>query len=328
MASPVVCSRVPFRLPLGGGSTDMPSYYEKHGGFIFGAAVNIYMDVFFKKPASDDYIHMHYTKYETALSAEKIKHTIGREALKMTGINNSVLISFSADSPAGTGLGSSGACSVALLKGLTAFQDRVITNLEAAEKSFVLTQNLGLPDGKQDPYVCALGGFVVLEIDTDGVVRVERPNISSETVCKFFKNTLFFYTGIRRDSKPILASQDKEKVLELKHRTKSIGREVLEAFTHKNLNVFGELMHEHWLLKRQMAEGMTNGWLDGIYETARCEGALGGKIMGAGGGGYFMFYCPSESVKRAVRQALQKFKLREMRFGLDTIGARTKVIDF
>ncbi len=326
MASPVVFSRVPFRLPLGGGSTDMPSYYQKYGGFIFAASIDIYMDVFFKRPASDDYIHMHYTRYESESSPRKIKHTIGREALKMTGVNGRVLISFSADSPAGTGLGSSGACSVALLKGLTAYQGQTMSNLEAARRSFILTQNLGLPDGKQDPYVCALGGFVVLEIDTDGSVEVIKPIIVPETVNAFFENTLFFYTGIRRDSEPILSSQNEEKVLRLKHQTKEIGRAILSAFTRSNLDCFGDLMHQHWILKRQMAQGMTNDWLDEIYETARKAGALGGKIMGAGGGGYFMFYCPSDHVKRSVRDALQKFNMREMSFNLDALGARTDII--
>ena len=191
MELPVIFSRVPFRLSLGGGSTDMPSYYGKHGGFIFAAAIKMYMDIFIKKTVSDDYIHMHYTKYEFETSADTVKHTIGREALRMTGVKNGVLLSFSADTPAGTGLGSSGACAVALLKGLSAYQGRGMGNREAAEQSFQLTQNLGLPDGVQDPYVCALGGFVVLDIETNGNVKVLKPLIASDVVRRFCENSLF-----------------------------------------------------------------------------------------------------------------------------------------
>lgn len=328
MASPIVFSRVPFRLPLGGGSTDLLSYYEKYGGFIFAAAINIYMDVFFKRPASDDLIHMHYTRYESELSVDSIKHTIGREALKMTGVNSRVLISFTADTPAGTGLGSSGACSVGLLKGLSLYKKGVeISNLEAAEQSFVLTQNLGLPDGKQDPYVCALGGFVVLEIDNGGKVAVIRPNIAPETINRFFGNTLFFYTGVRRDSQPILAMQDKERILNLKHKTKEIGRQIYQCFISGDLDAFGALMDAHWQIKKAMLNGMSNEFFDSIYNAAKKAGALGGKIMGAGGGGYFMFYCPSNADCVKVREVLRPFGLREMFFSLDERGARTKIID-
>ncbi|MEK9183896.1 MAG: galactokinase, partial [Patescibacteria group bacterium] len=230
MISPIILSRTPFRLPLGGGSTDMPSYYEKYGGFIFAVTIDLYMDIFIKKPLSDDFVHMHYMKSESVLTADEVKHTIGREALKMSGIKNSILIFFAADTPSGTGLGSSGACSVGLIKGLSLYKEVEINNLEVAEQSFVLTQNLGLPDGKQDPYVCALGGFVVLEIDNDGKVAVIRPDIAPEIINRFFGNTLFFYTGVRRDSEPILAAQDKERVLNLKHKTKEIGRQIYQCF--------------------------------------------------------------------------------------------------
>ncbi len=325
MASPIILSRVPFRLPLGGGSTDLPSYYERYGGFIFAVAINIYMDIFIKEPVSDDLIHMHYIKYESEPSADFIKHTIGREALKMMEIKNKLLVSFNADTPSGTGLGSSGACSVGLLKALAAYKGIEMTNKEAAEQSFVLTRRLELPDGKQDPYVCALGGFVVLEIDKEGTVRIDKPKIDSSVINYFFGNSLFFYTGIRRDSEPFLASQDKEKVLELKHRIKEIGREIYRCFLEGDLDKFGLLMDEHWNIKKMMASEMTNVWLDEVYMTAKEAGALGGKIMGAGGGGYFMFYCGQN--KENIRLGLQKYNMREMNFRADEFGARTRIIE-
>jgi len=268
---------------------------------------------------------MHYIKYESEPSADLIKHTIGREALNMMEIRNKLLVSFNADTPSGTGLGSSGACSVGLLKALAAHKGIEMTNKEAAEQSFILTQRLGLPDGKQDPYVCALGGFVVLEIDKEGTVRIDKPKIDSRIINDFFGNSLFFYTGIRRDSEPFLASQDKEKVLELKHRIKEIGREIYRCFLEGNLDKFGLLMNEHWDIKKMMASEMTNVWLDEVYMMAKEAGAFGGKIMGAGGGGYFMFYCGQN--KENVRSALQKYNMREMDFRVDELGARTRVIE-
>lgn len=328
MSSHIVISRTPFRLPLGGGSTDIPSYYEKYGGFIFGVTINLYMDVFVKEPRSDDLVHVHYKHFEAVPRAEEVSHDIARQALLMRGIKNKIAISFKADTPAGTGLGSSGACAVAVLKGLAVHRGRTLSNREVAEQSFEITRALGLPDGVQDPYVCAHGGFVVLDIEKNGVVHVSKPRIAPETAERFFGNSLFYYTGVVRESKPILAAQDAAKVLELKHRTKEIGQEIYRAFRKGKLDRFGfgELMNEHWHIKKQMSSKMSSGLFDEIYEEARRAGALGGKIIGAGGGGYFMFYCPSEKTKQAVQKALARFKMREMRFALDTKGARTKIV--
>lgn len=325
---PIILSRTPFRLSLGGGSTDLPSYYQKYGGFIFAASINLYMDIFVKKPVTDDFVHMHYLKYETELSADKIKHTIGRESLRLMSIKNKILISFNADTPSGTGLGSSGACAVGLLKALALFKGKEMNNLEAAETAFRVTQNLGLPDGKQDPYVCALGGFAAMEIAKNGDVKIARPKISPATALKFFNNILLFYTGVRRDSLPILASQDSQKVLELKHQTKEIGRQIYKYFLKGDLDQFGLLMDKHWRIKKTMSAGMSSGDFDEVYESAKKAGASGGKIIGAGGGGYFLFYCPSEKEREAVRRALRKYCFREMSVGLDQLGARAQIINF
>jgi D-glycero-alpha-D-manno-heptose-7-phosphate kinase len=327
MNSSIILSRTPFRLSLGGGSTDLPSYYSRHGGFIFSVAINMYMDILIKSTRSDDSIHVHYKTFEAAAKADEVKHDLAREALKMTGINQGVAISFKADTPAGTGLGSSGACSVALLKGLSAYRGQEMTNLEAAEKSFEMTQNLGLPDGKQDPYACAIGGFLALDIDINGEVTITKPQISQTTIDKFFNNTLLLYTGIRRDSRPFLTAQDEKKVWELKHQTKRIGQEIYQSFLNGDLEKFGLLMDEHWQIKKAMSPQMSNVDFDQIYNLAKGAGSLGGKIIGAGGGGYFLFYCPSKEVKESVRQAVQGFNLREMSIQLDAQGARTQKID-
>ncbi len=324
--SKIIISRVPFRLSLGGGSTDLPSYYEKHSGFIFGVTINLYMDVFIKEPRSDNFIHVHYKNFESVSRVEDISHEIARQALIMHNIKNKVAISFKADTPAGTGLGSSGACAVAVMKGLSAFKGNKMSNKMAAERSFKLTRALELPDGMQDPYVCSLGGFVVLEINKKGKVKVLKPKIPAVTVKKFFDNSLFYYTGVVRESKHILAEQDQVKILESKHRTKEIGREILKCFIKGDLDTFGKLMNEHWQIKKTMSNKMSSDLFDEIYEKACKAGALGGKIMGAGGGGYFMFYCSSLKIKNNVRKALESFKMREMDFELDTKGARVHII--
>src|SRR3989344_8668215 len=172
----IILSRVPFRLPLGGGSTDLPSYYEKYGGFIFGVTINLYMDVLIKQTQSDDLVHVHYKSFEAVPKVSEVQHELAREALTMSNIDSCVAISFKADTPAGTGLGSSGACSVALLKGLACYRGEGLFNLEVAAKSFQMTQNLGLPAGVQDPYVCSLGGFVVFDIERDGTIKFKKPN--------------------------------------------------------------------------------------------------------------------------------------------------------
>ncbi len=326
--SPIIFSRTPFRLSLGGGSTDLPSYYQKYGGFIFAVSINMYMDIFVKKPVTDDLVHMHYLKYENETSADKIKHTIGRESLRLLGIKNKILVSFNADTPSGTGLGSSGACAIGLLKALSLFKGREMNNLKAAQTAFKLTQNLGLPDGKQDPYICALGGFAVLEIAKNGLVKIIKPKISTGTANRFLKNTLLLYTGVNRDSAPILAAQDVKKVLELKHQTKKIGQEIYRCFLKGDLDKFGRLMDKHWQIKKAMSADMSNSNFDQVYNLAKRAGALGGKIIGAGGGGYFMFYCPAESAKERVRLSLKPFNLREINFGIDEKGSRAKALYF
>ncbi len=328
MSSPIILVRVPFRISLGGGSTDLPSYYRRHGGFIFGVSINLYMDLLVKEPRSDDLIHVHYKQFEAVDDPALVRHDLARTALNFTGIKRRVAISFKADTPAGTGLGSSGACAVALMRGLSFFRGRDMSNEKAAAAAFRMTQDLSLPDGPQDPYLCALGGFKVLRISPRGRIDVEEPKISPKTVRDFFNRTLFFYTGIQRDSTPILRAQQGQQALGLKHQTKEIGLAVLDAFVRGELDEFGCLLDRHWQLKKQINGQISTSKLDRVYEEARAAGALGGKIMGAGGGGYFMFFCPTDSAKKSVRLAMKDRNMREMDFKLDKRGGRVKVVDF
>ena len=166
-----------------------------------------------------------------------------------------------------------------------------------------------------------------MDIAKSGKVKVSYPKISPKTVKDFFDHTLFFYTGINRYSTPILNTQSEKRVLELKHITKDIGRQIYNAFSDNDLDTFGSLMDEHWKIKKQMSGQMSNPIFDDIYKAAKEAGALGGKIMGAGGGGYFMFYCPSNDAKKRVRRTLIRTNMREMKWNLEKKGARTKVVD-
>lgn len=318
----MIITRTPLRISLGGGSTDLPSYYEKFGGFIFGVATKMYFDVFVRILRFDRKIHFQYSSYEAVDSVSELKHNIGREVLRLVNWTGGVDVTFKADTPAGTGLGSSGSCAVGLLNALTIFQQNPRLPQELAEMSFQVTQNLGWSDGKQDPYLAALGGFAVLRIAEDGRVGIERPHIKPSTAGMFSRRCLLFYTGVRRDSNDVLKDQDKGKVFELKHRTRKIGELVLAAFERGDLDCFGELMHEHWRIKKEMSGLISSNDFDDIYNLARSSGASGGKLLGAGGGGYFLFYCPSEGGRESVRVTLSSAGLVEMPLEIDCVGTR------
>ncbi len=325
--APVV-TETPFRLPLGGGSTDLPSYYEKYGGFIFGVAIDFYIHVFLKRLRVDRRIQFHYTACETVDYLHEVHHGIGREALRIVGIDNSISVTFNADSPAGTGLGSSGSYAVGLLNGLYALKGETKDPRFLAEKAFEITTNLGWCDGKQDPYLAAYGGFTVLNIDCDGHVAVSKPDVSETTISRFLDQTLLFYTGVKRDgqSGDILKEQDEQRVLELKHGTKEIGLKVLSVFESGDLDEFGRLMDKHWSIKRQMSGKISSDKFDAIYEMAKNAGALGGKLVGAGGGGYFVFYCPTSLTKSRVSIALTEAGLQRADFSIDYKGSTAVTI--
>lgn len=317
----MIITKTPFRLSLGGGSTDLPSYYEKYGGFIFGCAINMYFNVLLAHPVVDEKIRMRYSSYESVDSPENLKHHIGREAFRLTGIKRKTDITFQSDTPAGTGLGSSGSCAVGLLNALHVSKGEFVSKEQLASEAFLVTKKLDWPDGPQDPYIAALGGFVVLDICSDGIISWYRPLIKSETIGRFLKNTLLFYTGVKRSSASILKDQNGQQILELKHRIKIIGEQILISFVSDDLENFGKLMHEHWLVKKEMSGKMSSCEFDRIYNLTINAGALGGKIIGAGGGGYFMFYCPDDKIK-SVNSLLENFGLKRVFFDIDYCGTR------
>lgn len=318
----MLVSRTPFRISLGGGSTDLPSYSRRYGGFIFGVSINMYMDIFVRRPIIYDKIDFQYLKFESVDSIDQLEHTIGKEALKITGIDKAISVYFKSETPIGTGLGSSGTCAVGLLNALWRFRGINKSQKELAEEAFQITQNLGLPDGKQDPYLAALGGFVVLNINTNDKVFVTRPEINVATVKSFVENSLLVYTGVNRSSEAVLRDQDATRALEAKHQTKAIGMQIAATFQNGKLDDFGRLMNEHWRLKKKMSDKISNPEFDQIYNLAMENGCLGGKMIGAGGGGYFLFYCANQPTKESVGLAIRKAGYREIPFDIDYKGTR------
>lgn len=324
----MIMTRTPFRLQLGGGSTDLPAYYQEYGGFIFSVAINLYLYVAVNRPPIDNLIRLKYSGSEEALHVCDVKHHIARAVLQRAGIGRMIEIASLADVPAGTGLGSSGGYMVGFLNALHTLKNEKITQPQLAEEAFDIAHNdLKLPDGKQDFYATAMGDFCVLEIAKDGKVGLTRPNISQATREEFERRLLLFYSGVSRLSENILNEQQasvregNETIIELKHETKRIGRKISASFEKGDLDSYGNLLHQHWELKKRMAVNMTSPFFDSIYTQARKNGALGGKIVGAGGGGFFMVFC-QEGAQEEIRKLYQEANFREVPFKIDTTGTQ------
>jgi D-glycero-alpha-D-manno-heptose-7-phosphate kinase len=327
----MILARAPYRISLGGGGTDLPSYYSNHGGFILSAAVNKYLYIYANRPAADDYIRLKYSRYEQVSTPDEIQHDLVRPALKLLGLGGSLEIASMADIPAGTGLGSSGTYLVALLTALYELKREKVPTQALAEQACDIEMNIaGHPAGKHDPYLAAFGGFTCLDIDTGGRVKVSPLNISITAVEEFRSNVLLFYTGVTRSSSEILGDQrqDTERgdhaVVESLHRTKELGYQIKEALEEGDLERFGLLLDEHWQNKKRRSNKISDSKIDQWYEVVKACGGLGGKIMGAGGGGFFMFYCPN-NCKGKIRKALAEAGLREMPYDFDFDGAKVLV---
>ncbi|MEK7164926.1 MAG: galactokinase [Patescibacteria group bacterium] len=324
----MILTRTPFRLQLGGGSTDLPAYYQKHGGFIFAATINLYMYIGVNRPPIDALIRVKYSHSEEVSHIMDLKHELARGALQRTGIGKMIEITSKADIPAGTGLGSSGSYLVGLLNALHTLKGENVSRRQLAEEAFeIAIDDLGLPDGKQDFYAAAFGNFSVFEIEPSGIVHVRNANVSRNTQREFEERTLLFYTGVRRSSGDILREQQQdvalsdERPLELKHQTKAIGRQILDRFETGNLNDYGDLLHQHWETKKQMSSKMSTPLFDEVYDKARQLGALGGKIQGAGGGGFFMIHC-RDGAQDAVKKLFAHYGMRAVPWRIDSGGTQ------
>ncbi|MEM2963185.1 MAG: hypothetical protein QXW70_00610 [Candidatus Anstonellales archaeon] len=323
----MIISTAPLRISLGGGGTDLRSYYSKFGGFVLSAAINKYVYLLVHN-RFDGMIKASYAKMEIVDSPNKIEHPIIREALKMTGINNSIEIFSMADIPANSGLGSSSSYTVALLNGLYAFRKKELTPEELAEKACKLEIDiLGQPIGKQDQYIAAFGSLCSFEFLPDESVKIQRLNISTSTLEELEKNLCLFYTGIQRTSTDILSEQNSQtakndpKVLANLHEIKNIGYALRDSILSGDLDFVGRALALNWEKKRNLSTKISNDRIDKWYDIAISAGAMGGKLLGAGGGGFLLFYCHQQkqpSLKKRMRAA----GLREVKFSFSRIGAK------
>ena len=326
----MIITRTPFRFTLGGGGTDLPSYYTKYGGFIFAAAINKYMFINLNKPVVDDLVRVKYTKSEMVEHRDELQHEIAKEAMRIIGIEKGLEIISIADVPAGSGLGSSSCYTIGLLRGLHSMNRKYIGLQDLAEEACDLEINrLGKPIGKQDQYMAAFGGLTVLDIDKDGTVHVRGAEVSDSTIDDLNRNLLLFYTNTSRSADVILieqskgAKEEKKGVVESMHYIKEIGYKILESVENGNITDVGLMFDEHWKYKKRISNKMSNPRFDEIYEIAKENGALGGKISGAGGGGFFLFYV--EEGHKKLRDVMKKLGLREMRYRFDFEGTKVLV---
>lgn len=325
----MIFARAPLRIPLGGGGTDLPSYYSQHGGFILSAAINKYVYIYVNRPSADDLLRIKYSKYEEVSHVDDIQHDLVLHALKELNINSHLEIVSMADLPSGTGMGSSGSYLTALLTALYELKREKVPIQALSEQACHIEMNLaGHPVGKHDHYLAAFGGITCLDIEKNGSVHVSPLNISINTVEELRHSLLLFYTGITRSSREILEEQkqdtenDLASVVDSLQKTKALGYKIREALEEGDLKQFGQYLDEHWQNKKRRSNKISNPKIDSWYQLALDSGAIGGKIMGAGGGGFLMVFCHSSSSKANVRQALSNEGLREMPFDFDFEGAK------
>jgi D-glycero-alpha-D-manno-heptose-7-phosphate kinase len=323
----MIVSRAPVRFSLGGGGTDLVPYASKHGGFVVSAAIDKYVYVCANKRFYPD-VRLAYSKTEIVSDVRRIEHPIFREALTMTGIDQGIELVSIADLPANTGLGSSSAFTVALLNALHAYKREFVSSRQLAEEACHLEIDvLREPVGKQDQYIAAFGNVTAFTFEPDGSVHVEPVPARDEVLDELESNLLIVWSGIERPARIVLSEQgerlkdEEEDVVARMHRIKALGHDVYRLLVDGDVDRYGEILHEHWLQKRRLASKMTDDVIDEHYESARKAGAIGGKLMGAGGGGFFMLYVrPAD--RRQVVEAMQARGLRVLRFRFDNDGAR------
>lgn len=322
----MIIVRSPLRISLGGGGTDLPSYYREHSGFLMAAAIDKYVYITLHQTFIEELI-IKYSKLERVKTIDEVEHPIIREALKQVGINKLQLeITSMADIPAGTGLGSSGSFTTALLKALHTLQKNLIHPRELAEQAcHIELELLKEPIGKQDQYIAAYGGITCFQFLPNDRVEAAPLKLNQETLFNLEDNLLLFFTGYSRSASNILIEQHQKSLvndhtmISNLHFIKELGLKSKEALESGNLHEFASLMNEHWEYKKQRSQKMSNTEIDAWYALARKNGALGGKMIGAGGGGFLMFYAED---KAPLRRAMHQAGLQEVRFRFDFSGTQ------
>ena len=324
----MIIVRSPMRISLGGGGTDLPTYYRQYGGYLLSASIDKYVYISVHRSFNEEII-LKYSKLEKIDSIDKIEHPIFRECLKMLELDGEYIeITSLADIPAGTGLGSSGSFTTALLKALYIYKNQFVSPKILAEKACEIEiDRLKEPIGKQDQYIAAFGGITIFEFMQNDDVKITPLNISRETLYNLEDNLIMFFTGYSRSASSILREQDNKSksddtdVIQNLHYIKELGKEGIKALESGNIMHFGELMNTHWEYKKRRSINMSNDTIDNYYDLAMKNGAIGGKLIGAGGGGFLLFYTEN---KITLRHALFEAGLQEVRFKFDFEG--TKVI--
>ena len=330
----MIVTRTPFRVTLGGGGTDLPSYYSLHGGFIFAMGLDKFMYVTVNRPIVGRKIRLHYSQAEVVDHVSELRHELAREALLAHGIEEAFEVASIADLPAGSGLGSSSCYLVGLLNALHHDRRDYVPLQTLAEEACHIELNIlkeGI--GKQDQYMAAYGGLTVLEIARDGTVAVRQLAPSSGDIAEFVAHTHIYYTGASRDAREVLADQniamqkkesaDHARVSDSLHRIKDLGFRILEAIESNNYDRWGQLLDEHWQAKKRLSKKISLSAVDEIYDEVRKRfGVLGGKIIGAGGGGFLMLYCSSHHA--ALERFMAERGMPRMHYTIEPEG--TKVI--
>ena len=322
----MIITRTPLRISLGGGGTDLPTYFRKSasGGFLVAAAISKYVFIAINEHF-DDSILLKYSEIEQVRQAVEIRHPLLREALLLTGVENQVEISAMADIPAGTGLGSSGTFTVGLLRALRAYRHETISPTELAEEACqVEIDRLGEPIGKQDQYIAAVGGITALVFRPDGHVEVSPVRLATRTRYQLEENLLLFYTGVKRSASDVLAIEQKpgSKIDDNLDAVRNAGRQSCEALEAGDLDKFGALLTDQWELKLERAPSDVHQQVDSWIREGIAAGAAGGKLVGAGGGGFLLFYAEN---KAELRAKMATRGLEEVRFRIDYEGSTTIV---
>jgi D-glycero-alpha-D-manno-heptose-7-phosphate kinase len=321
----MIITRAPLRITFGGGGTDLPSYYRQFGGQLVAGGIDKYIYIALHKIFPNEFI-IKYSQYERVASIAEIKHPIIREVLKSHHVEPKLEIASHADIPDGTGLGSSGSFTVALLKAISFYKRQHLLTEEIAKEACDIEINrLEQPVGKQDQYAAAFGGITSFTFHKDDTVEIHPVPVSSETLHELEDNLLLFFTGYSRSASAVLADQKKKSetldkdMLNNLHFTKELGIDSQKALVSGDLGEFAKLMNVHWENKKKRSSGMSKSAIDQAYQVALDNGALGGKLIGAGAGGFLMFYAKDNVL---LRKAMAKEGLEEVRFKFDFEGAK------
>jgi len=322
----MIISKAPVRLSLGGGGTDLQSYYKKYGGFVMSCAINKYVYIMLNRRFEES-TRISYSKTEIVDDIKDIEHNIFREALKYLNVTKHLELVSIADVPSNCGLGTSSVFTVSLLNSIFNFKNEFVPlNTLAEIACHIEIEILKEPIGKQDQYSAAFGGFNAYHFNTDGTVEIEPVCIPENVLYELHNNIILFYLNKKRSASEILSDQNIKSIennrntIERLHKIKEIGIYTKKIFENGNIDGFGEILHNHWMTKKGLSDKISNEFIDEVYNLALKNGALGGKVIGAGGGGFILFYCPRN--KQKLVDTMAKFDLKPMWFSFEKEGAK------